>query len=381
MKINILTVRHSADSRALTPIFVNRRPLGQLGMAIRIHHEDSPGLYDADCVLVDGRVYRRWGPGDSDKGMAELLERLNRRAGQVLWFDTTDGTGTTQFQFLPYVHKYLKLQMLKDTSLYRDRYYGGRLSTDYYHTRFGVDDTKTYVPPVPAPASEVHKIQVAWGHALADYGRWAPLLKRIRRRVPVPTRYTQRFVEPSSRTVKASFRFGTGYRRETVAFQRQLVRKTADALGFPTDKIPRPEYLKELRSCKVAVSPFGWGEPSVKDFEVIVNGAALLKPDLSHMETWPDLYLAGETYLPFNWDCSDLGAVIDEALAGDRWRELALRAQAAYRKYLFGDEAREEFCGRFQSIVSPERQPDATREPSERAEPARETAGRYRPKT
>jgi len=306
-------------------------------------------------VIFDGRVYRKWSDGDSEQGVTKLLARLNSQVETVVWFDTTDGTGTSQFQFLPYVQKYLKLQVLRDKSLYQNSHYGGRYFTQYYHTAFGVVDTDEYAEMTPAPASELHKIGVAWGHPLADYGRWAPWLRRIRRRLPIPTWYTQRFVQTADRTVDTSFRFGTMYRRETVAFQRQLVRKVADSLGFPTDKISRPEYLKELRNCKVAVSPFGWGEPSYKDFEVIINGAALLKPDLSHMETWPNLYVAGETYLPFKWDCSDLQEVIYNALTGNTWRDLAQRARATYGRFLFDPEAREMFIHRFKEIVSPTR--------------------------
>ena len=352
MRVNILTVPHVANSRAFTPILVNRRMIMEAGINVRIFYGEVAGLYDAECVILDGRVYRKWGEGDSEQGVAALLERLANRVGNVIWFDTTDGTGTTQFQFLPYVHKYLKLQVLRDRSLYQKSYYGGRYFTEYYHDQFGINDTQEYPEMTPAPASELHKIDVAWGHPLSDYGRWAPWLRRIRRLIPIPTRYTQRFIPPIDRTVDTSFRYGSSYKRETVAFQRQLVRKTAESLGFPTDKIPRPEYLKELRSCKVAVSPFGWGEPSYKDFEVMLNGAALLKPDVTHMQTWPDLYVAGETYMPFKWDCSDLEAVLEAALTGDTWRDIAEQAQSEYGRFLFGREAQELFCERFREIVS-----------------------------
>ena len=100
----------------------------------------------------------------------------------------------------------------------------------------------------------------------------------------------------------------------------------------------------------MAVSPFGWGEPSYKDYQIVINGAALLKPDLSHMATWPDLYVAGETYLPFKWDCSDLEDVLEDALAGDKWRRIAGQAQAVYRKHLERPD-REEFCERVQQMV------------------------------
>ena len=128
MRVNILTVRHVADSRAFTPILVNQRLLNEFGIEVRIHYDDKADLYDADCLIFDGRVYRKWSEGDSERGVTTLLERLNRRVDTVIWFDTTDGTGTTQFQFLPYVDKYLKLQALRDRALYQKSYYGGRLS-------------------------------------------------------------------------------------------------------------------------------------------------------------------------------------------------------------------------------------------------------------
>ena len=59
----------------------------------------------------------------------------------------------------------------------------------------------------------------------------------------------------------------------------------------------------------------------------------------------------GDTYLPFKWDCSDLEAVIDSALSQDRWRQVAVRAQAVYGRALFEREGREEFCARFREIV------------------------------
>ena len=72
---------------------------------------------------------------------------------------------------------------------------------------------------------------------------------------------------------------------------------------------------------------------------------------MSHLATWPDLYVAGETYIPFNWDCSDLAEVLEDALAGDKCRRVARQAQEVYRKYLFDRQGREEFCNRFRDMV------------------------------
>jgi hypothetical protein len=53
------------------------------------------------------------------------------------------------------------------------------------------------------------------------------------------------------------------------------------------------------------VSPFGFGEITLKDFEVFLTGGLLLKPDMSHMQTWPDVFRAGETMAAHAWDLSD----------------------------------------------------------------------------
>src|SRR5690606_36460709 len=47
------------------------------------------------------------------------------------------------------------------------------------------------------------------------------------------------------------------------------------------------------------------------DFEAIQAGALLLKPDMSHVRTDPDIYLDGETYVSVAWDYKDLAEKVD----------------------------------------------------------------------
>ena len=39
------------------------------------------------------------------------------------------------------------------------------------------------------------------------------------------------------------------------------------------------------------VSPFGFGEITLKDFETFLSGSVLVKPNMSHMETYPNFYI------------------------------------------------------------------------------------------
>lgn len=67
------------------------------------------------------------------------------------------------------------------------------------------------------------------------------------------------------------------------------------------------EYFAELRRSRMCFSPFGYGEVCWRDFEAIACGAVLVKPDMGHIRTDPDIYIPHETYIPVRWDFADLG--------------------------------------------------------------------------
>jgi hypothetical protein len=66
------------------------------------------------------------------------------------------------------------------------------------------------------------------------------------------------------------------------------------------------DYISELINSKLCISPFGYGEVCWRDFEAILAGSLLIKPDMSHLVTKPNIYIPYETYVPINWDYSDL---------------------------------------------------------------------------
>lgn len=71
-------------------------------------------------------------------------------------------------------------------------------------------------------------------------------------------------------------------------------------------KISSRQYKNELKRSRIALSPFGWGEQTWRDFEAICFGALLVKPSMEHIDTYPNIYIPGETYVPIEWDFSDL---------------------------------------------------------------------------
>ncbi|MEE4121432.1 MAG: glycosyltransferase [Paracoccaceae bacterium] len=112
--------------------------------------------------------------------------------------------------------------------------------------------------------------------------------------------------------------------------------------------VARGRFMAELRASKMCFSPFGFGELCWRDIEAILAGAVLLKPDMSHLDTAPDLYRDGETYVALRWDFSDL-AEKAIALAEDDERRTRI-ARAAYttaRTYIESDGPAETYAPLF----------------------------------
>ncbi len=96
----------------------------------------------------------------------------------------------------------------------------------------------------------------------------------------------------------------------------------------PTERVSYPQYMQEMRQSKLCFSPHGYGELCWRDVEGVLSGAVLIKPDMSHLESLPDIYQPGVTYLPVKWDFSDLEEVVRRALA-----DPDLRAEIAGNAY------------------------------------------------
>ena len=99
--------------------------------------------------------------------------------------------------------------------------------------------------------------------------------------------------------------------------------------------ISRKAFMRELTQSKVCFSPFGYGELCWRDIEAFASGSVLLKPDMSHLMTEPDLYRDGETYVSIKWDLSDLEGKISDLLTDDDRREhIARTAWKKCKSYL-----------------------------------------------
>jgi len=357
MRINVLTpgFTSSNGSAFLFPMVVHRRKLAEANLKVRFVSRDTSDLTECDVLAIDSKEF--WGDWN-DQHQSQTLELLSfykNSSARVVWFDTTDSTGTLQSRVFPSVDKYLKSQLLVDKSRYASQIYGGRIYSDYYRNTAGIKDEVGYAIDEPITPADTQKLCVSWNSGLADYSTYGPWKIGAYRRLRLPflLRHPKAISDPTNnRSNNISARFGATYSRATVRYQREKIRKLL-AGQLDTQKLNRRGYMSELKNSKVVLSPFGWGEITLKDFEVFLTGGMLLKPSLDHMETWPNFYEKGATYLAHDWDLHDLERRIDWAIENDTTRqEIARNGQQRYIEHTSGPNAGELFATQLAELLS-----------------------------
>jgi hypothetical protein len=344
------------------PIFLNTGYLKDSGFKFKFFTDITELLTDCDILFLSSRFFHLEAKNKLEKeALLEQIARLKENVGRLFWFDVRDSTGNTQFEVLPYVTKYLKKQLLKDKGLYGKKLYGNRLFTDFYHHRYSLTDSyeEDYCL-LPHGASD--KLDVSWNLGLSDFrsntvmGKtkdiffdYCEKLFKIEHLLP--------WADPDKpRQNNLMALFNTNYERNTVAFQRKHAIELLEASEiensvFGNKRISKKQYNKLIQNSKVVLSLFGWGEICYRDLEAFVNGAALLMPDMSHIETWPNFYMPYKTYHPIKWDLSNMIDGYKKLIQDNEYRKnIAHMGQETY-KAQWTKEGKKFFCTRLKMII------------------------------
>lgn len=79
------------------------------------------------------------------------------------------------------------------------------------------------------------------------------------------------------------------------------VDKLNDKYKVITGKFPFEVYANHVINSKFSLSPFGMGEVCFRDFEIMLLGSCLIKPNMSKVNTIPNIYTP-DTYVPTSID-------------------------------------------------------------------------------
>jgi len=345
IRANVITNNDLPGSKAFNcPLLATYELFREFGYDLRFSFSpESWRLGEADCILVNSNVFRH----DWREGKDRIFRFLEKAScggkTKVFWFDTSESTMSNQFEVLPYVDCFLKSQMFIDKTLYLGKFRTGSIFGDFFDLLYGAGE-QDFEPPPPDP-SQMHKLAISWNTAYENYsesryGLGCRIRQELRRfsSLPIPLQESLdiEFSEIAiERPIDVSCRIWTAVSKPALKAHRDAIAKIMESLKVPTGRIPAERYFEELRSSKIAVGAFGPGEITLRDFEIILSGAALMKPELSHLETWPELFQEGKTFLSYKWDLSDLQEKIESLLENPSLRtSLAWEAQENYRRAL-----------------------------------------------
>lgn len=348
--VHFLTNRGSrVEDYFITPVRFNKAALYERGYKVGIFYEPSGKCTSCDFLcLVSKPVLQMLKEKNAvirePSPVLSFIKKARTYADKIVWMDTADSTGVTHFELLPYVDLYLKKQLLKDKALYQKEFYGGRIFTEFYYTEFGITDTVPFRQFYPLDMNLANKVGLSWNIGLGDMYNVFSKKGAIRLRLAdfLSVSYKFEFTDPAGkRYIDIFLRTSANLEREVVAFHRkELIRRLEGVsrnnpvlnVSLQGKRLPLKDFRGMMKNTKILPSPFGWGELGVRDYEAFIFGALLLKPDLRHMDTWPSIFVGGETYQPFRWDFEDLESVILEMLRSEEKRiRIAKNGQEAYR--------------------------------------------------
>lgn len=323
---------------------------------IKLSFSNNLENIEGDIALLSSKYFSPvWGK-EGFYGIKSRLLKIKEKTSKIFWCDISDSTGTTHFMVLPLVDGYLKNQIFADKRNYLKKYYGSRIYSDFIHHQFAIDDTNVgeehlnFIPD----ENQLDKIKCSWNSGFAYYGRHRFLQNYLFSKNPKTQKlFKVQWVSPNKNIRKPiSCRVGITYSRNTIAESRKVIREKLAHLLPTEQKLSHKQYLNELAHSVCAISPFGLGEISLRDFEATLQGAAIIKQDMSPIETWPNLWIKEKTYLAFAWDMSDLEEKVKFSVENpNKMREYAKAAQEAYRGLIDSKISAQYFCQRFKLLV------------------------------
>lgn len=262
----------------------------------------------------------------SDADLARLFDRLRAdhpgaRVACLDWFAPTDLRNASRMDGT--VDLYVKKHVLRDRGAYGRPTLGDTNLTDHYARRLNLPEPEVCFP---IPPGFLDKLVVGPSFVTAP-----TILPTLLQRPP----------SFRGRDIDLHARFDVNGTPWYSAMRAEADRAAATLAGVKVVRgmgVHIAQFLSELRHSKVCLSPFGYGEVCWRDFEAVSSGAVLLKPDMSHIETDPDIFVPWETYVPLAWDLSDLADVLRRLLDDAPLRErIAAQAFDRLRAWVASD--------------------------------------------
>ena len=349
--INILTQKNENQNTIsfLHPLLRHRKKFLDRQICLQFFTLIEPQIFECDILIVSNKWRDKLGHWKND--ITALCSTAKEKGIKVIYADRSSTPGSIDRFALDICDVYTKPTFFTDLSLYDTDIHSNRLFSEHIKREFNVVDNRcVYEKPIRGPLLAA-KLRPSWSVGLGNFSLLSLIFSH---RVPFPfletmshMRYEKLTSVYSSRKLEVSCRMNIRYSQATIEFHRRMCQKKIS--GYcETERVRIFRYKNELKNAQIVISPFGTSEINYKDFEVASAGSCLVKPSISHIQTWPPLFEENVTYTPCNWNFDDLTEVVRSLLADrDRRIYLADQLQNRYKKYVYDETSFEYFFDLF----------------------------------
>ncbi|EKB49142.1 hypothetical protein [Cecembia lonarensis] len=334
MKIHVLHYqsKFSLGFDDFYPLYKNKNLIKQKGYKINLFYNiHSPKIFDCDLIIVHVRYTFKNG-----KQKERFFNDLKDRKIIIVLFDGFDTSGIPNFEDYIYLDKVWKKQIFKDKSFYLT-------ATNDTAVRPWLNNQEPllYEKYQKATHQDLEKLLIGWNIGLCSYINFNyGFLNRFKNfhNYKVLKEFNFNLIKRYS----FSFRGEKNYSNNKISSQRNKLYDILTTIDLEESiiggKVSKSEYLRELELSKISVSPFGWGEICHRDFESMYSQAILFKPDVSHLETFPNFFINNETYIPLRWDLSDTEQKISTCLKDyECYQDIIKNAYDTFKMYHYDD--------------------------------------------
>lgn len=293
--------REYTSEQQFAPIWRHRRHLRrELGLAVDWRPLEGKGA-DVQAVLprydvIGIKLSFRRAAAEAERIVGRLRDAGQAgRTPRFVYLDGDDDSAVLWPEIVDLVDLYVKKHLFADPAAYGRTFTGKSNLTDYAARHGGWSFADDIIPiGQPTPLAAPERLHLGWSIALDDeIARLPTVSPRAARSIDLcgrvhvaPGNWLEALRAPAIKALESA---GSRWR-----------------VAVPRERVSQAAYQAELRSARLCVSPFGYGELCWRDFEAIQAGCLLVKPDTGHISTDPDLFVPGVTYVPVRWDFADL---------------------------------------------------------------------------
>jgi len=272
----------------------------------------QPDSTDYDITLIGHSLFQDKKIGSLEKSTEMGLEYLSKIDGPYILVDGQDShslIGSFEVFKESDALFMMKHSLLKDRSLYNEEWVGGR----YYWGKsedYGVDG-QNYKPEnfddykekiVLSGTNWIGVPDIQW----YDYSQ-------IYKLFDVSAMFQHPHPECHEFELQPSQDFYYNEHRQPVLDKIKCSPFMVAKL-YKGRRVPSKVYFNYIQQSKVLLAPFGYGEMAPRDLESAQLGSLLIKPNMNHVDTYPNIYIENETYISCKHDYSDLEEKIEYAV-------------------------------------------------------------------